>query len=173
MRDRPMSGGLLAAGALAAAMWAMLRFGRTTSVTEPRRKATTRRQRRGITQVQALPGDARWNVLLGSARDIFRSRDHHAVAAGSGIAAAMWLAWSVPGLALATAIGALAQVPSPSWAEVALGASSLFLAFSGFGWFGLRALISWWGGPSRIDIVDDAAVLALAVATAWLARPPL
>ena len=93
MRDGPMAGGLLAAGALAAAMWAMLRFGRTTSVTEPRRKATTRRQRRGITQVQTLPGDARWNVLLGSARDIFDSRDRHAVAAGSGIAAAMWLAW--------------------------------------------------------------------------------
>ena len=173
MRDRPMAGGLLAPGALAAAMWAMLRFGRSTSVTEPRRKATTRRQRRGIAQVQALPGDARWSVLLGSARDIFDSRDRHAVAAGCGITAATWLAWLVTGLALAAAFGALAQVPTPSWAEVVLGASSLFLAFSGFGWFGLRALISWWGGPSRVGIFDDAVVLALAIATAWLARPPL
>jgi hypothetical protein len=95
------------------------------------------------------------------------------VSFGAGIAAGVWLSWFVPGVLLAALIGRIANVPSPSWAEVFLGASSLFIALVGFGWFGLRSLVSRWGGPTRIGIFDDVLVIGLAVLWAWQSRPPL
>jgi hypothetical protein len=110
---------------------------------------------------------------LREARGWFGSDDQGLVAIGAWIAAGVWLAWFVPGVLLAALVGWVAKVPSPSWAEVFLGAASLFIALAGFGWFGLRALVSRWGGPRRIGVLDDVAVVGLAIVLSWLSRPPL
>lgn len=177
MRERSFAGGVLAAGALTTALWVMTRVGRSSTPVEPRRKETTRRSRRlmrrGGTVVSALPANAGWNRLLREARGWFGSDDRGLVAVGAGIAAGVWLAWFVPGVLLAALVGWLANVPSPSWAEVFLGAASLFIALAGFGWFGLRALVSRRGGPSQIGVLDDVVVIGLAILLSWLSRPPL
>jgi hypothetical protein len=129
---------------------------------QPERLSKRKAARRAAKRPAATPLD--WTAAVAAVRDL--NADEHGEPAILAIASIPYIVWFYPGLLVGWLVdSALTPVLGEQVAQT-VGGTVWFVAITGASWFLARAALAWLGARWRVSWIDDAVILAAALALA-------